>query len=187
VLIGVTAQAGLFDEPLLEQMASNAERPVVMALSNPTSKSECELATVVRATQGRGLMASGSPFAPVPWQDRTLCAAQCNNLFVFPGMGLGALLARASKVTDTMFTAASQALSDLVSAGERAQGRLLPEVANVREAAARVAVAVARTARDEGIGRQLDDARIEELVRKAQWVPHFAPYRPGTRSGGSTA
>ena len=177
VLIGVTARPGLFDQAVLETMAGNADQPVIMALSNPTSKCECTLEDVMRATRGRGLMAAGSPFAPVHVNGQVRAASQCNNLYVFPGMGLGALVSGAPKVTDTMFHAASEALSAMVTPEQQERGLLLPEIGSVRAAAAQVAMAVCRCARDSGLGRLLDDGEIERMVRRAQWTPHYSPYR----------
>jgi len=182
VIIGVSARPGLFDDSVLKAVAANCERPVVFALSNPTSKSECTLESAVRATNGRALFAAGSPFAPVDWQGTKRVATQCNNMFIFPGVGLGALAASSPKVTDSMFLAGSEALSGMVTASQRQRGMLLPEIREVREASARVAIAVARCARDAGHGRLLSDDQLDQLVRKAQWKPHFTPYRPGVPS-----
>ncbi len=182
VIIGVSARQGLFDDPVLKAVAANCERPIVFALSNPTSKSECTLESAVRATDGRALFAAGSPFAPVDWHGHKRAASQCNNMFIFPGIGLGALVASSPRVTDGMFLAGSKALSGMVTASQRERGMLLPEITNVREASARVAIAVAMCAREAGHGRLLSDEQIEGLVRKAQWQPHFTPYRAGTPS-----
>ncbi len=185
VLIGVTGRAGLFDREVLAALGRNSERPVVMALSNPTSKSECTPQDVAKATAGRGLFATGSPFGSIEHDGRTIKTSQCNNLYVFPGMGLGVLVSKALKVTDRMFLAASGAIASMVTPAQRDQGLLLPEMEDVREVAAQVACAVAREARDAGLGRLLDDADIERVVRKAQWDPHYYPYRPGRADGRS--
>ena len=163
VLIGVTAQRGLFDRELLAQMARNDERPVILALSNPTSKSECTPEDVAIATNGRGLIATGSPFDGV---------TQCNNMFIFPGVGLGALVSNASKITARMFLQASKALSALVS-GEK----LLPDLSDIRNATFHVAKAVACEARDSGLGRLLADEEYERAIRNAQWTPHYYGFR----------
>jgi malate dehydrogenase (oxaloacetate-decarboxylating) len=181
VLIGVTAKRGLFSEPLLAEVGRNTERPVFLALSNPTSRTECTPEEVARATDGRGLIATGSPFEPIEWKGRTLCVSQCNNLYIFPGMGLGALVSKASKVTDGMFLAGTRAISALVTSQQEADGMLLPPMKDIREVSVAVAVAVGREARDQGLGRRVDDAKLERLVRKAQWNPAFAAYRPGTK------
>ena len=180
VIIGVSARSGLFDDAVLKAVAANSERPVVFAMSNPTSKSECTLESAVKATDGRVLFAAGSPFAPVDWRGRKQVASQCNNMFLFPGVGLGALIASSPKVTDSMFLAGSKALSGMVTASQRERGMLLPEIADVREASARVATAVATCARDAGHGRLLSDEQFDRLIHKAQWKPHYTPYRPGT-------
>lgn len=182
ILVGVTAQPGLFSHKLLQHVAKEEERPVILALSNPTSKSECTPEEALAATSGKALVATGSPFAPVFLDDRTVETSQCNNLYVFPGVGLGTLVAKAPKVTDEMFLAASEALSAMVSAQEQERGLLLPPLTAVRQVAWQVAVAVAKKARDQGLGRLLEDQEIEEVVSQAQWEPRFVPYRPGRLS-----
>jgi malate dehydrogenase (oxaloacetate-decarboxylating) len=179
VLIGVTAQPKLFDQNILRLMAANDSRPVIMALSNPTSKSECSPEDVFRATDGRGLLATGSPFPPIVTPGRDFRVSQSNNMFIFPGVGLGALVSQATKVTDRMFLAASRALSRMVSPETEASGQLLPEARAIREVAFQVALAVAKEARDSGLGRMVSDDRFENLIRKAQWLPRYYPYRPG--------
>ena len=170
VLIGVTATAGLFSRELLAQMARNDEQPVIFALSNPTSKSECTPEEVHAATNGRALIATGSPFPGV---------SQCNNMFVFPGVGLGALVSDAAKITPEMFLRASKALSGMVRAKQRAKNLLLPDVSDVREVSFHVARAVAFEARDSGLGRLLGDEEYERVIRSAQWEPHYYPFRAG--------
>ena len=179
VLIGVTAQPGLFSDAILAETARHTERPIVMALSNPTHKCECSPEAVWKATDGKGLVATGSPFPPMAWGGRTLQASQCNNMYIFPGVGLGALVSHASRVTDEMFLAASRAISGMVTPEQEAMGLLLPEMRDIRRVSAAVAVAVGKEARDAGLGRLLDDDQLEETVRKAQWAPRYAPYRPG--------
>jgi malate dehydrogenase (oxaloacetate-decarboxylating) len=179
VLIGVTARTGLFSAQMLSVLAKNTERPVVMALSNPTRSSECTPAEVLRASDGKGLVATGSPFPPTEWASRTIYSSQCNNLYLFPGVGLGALAAKALKITDRMFLAASRALSELVDEKAQSQGLLLPDMAGIRDVCAQVAWAVARQARDDGLGRRLSDDELMRLIKRAQWEPCYQPYRPG--------
>ena len=181
VLVGVTAQPGLFSHEVLSTMASFEPRPVVLALSNPTSRCECTAEDVARATDGRGMFATGSPFADLDWKGRTLVTSQCNNLYVFPGVGLGALVAKAPKVTAAMFVAASRALSGLVTPAQEARGQLLPPMADIRGVSRAVAKAVAIEARDSGLGRLLGDEEYERIIARAQWEPEYAPYRPGGR------
>ena len=167
VLIGATATAGLFDSEILHQMARNHERPVIMALSNPTSKSECTLDDVTRATKGKALVAFGSPFPP---------ASQCNNMFIFPGVGLGALVSNATRITSKMFLAASRALSAEV----RKPDMLLPDLEDIRTVSAAVAKAVACEARDSGVGARLSDLEYERRIRRAQWEPKYYRLRAGS-------
>jgi len=183
VLVGLTAQAGLFDKDILGTMAAVDPRPVVLPLSNPNSKSECAPQEVYEATRGLGLIATGSPFPPAAAAGRTLMASQCNNMYVFPGVGLGALVSRASRVTGGMFLAASRTLSDMVTAERRESGLLLPAMEDIREAAFRVALAVAKEARESGLGRLLSDEELAGVIRKAQWAPRYYPYRPGPIGG----
>jgi len=179
VLIGVTAQTGLFNEAILHEVAKCTDRPVVFALSNPTSKCEATPEQVWKATDGKGIVATGSPFHPMEWNGRTLRSSQCNNMFIFPGVGLGALVSKASKVTDGMLLAASRAISAMVTPEQEAMGLVLPEMEDIRKAATAVAFAVARQAREEGLGRRMDDATLEQTIAKAQWEPHFTPFRAG--------
>ncbi|WP_243304132.1 NAD-dependent malic enzyme [Geothrix oryzisoli] len=180
VLIGVTAQPDLFNEAILAETAKHSERPIVLALSNPTHKCECSPEAVWKATDGKGLVATGSPFAPMDWKGRTLQASQCNNMYIFPGVGLGALVCKATRITDRMFLAASKAISAFVTPEQEATGLLLPEMKDIRGVSAAVAVAVGKEARDAGLGRLLDDGQLEAIVAKAQWEPHYTSYRPGT-------
>ena len=166
VLIGVTAQKGLFNREILSAMAVNDPRPVILALSNPTSKCECTPAEVAEATNGKGLVATGSPFPGV---------SQCNNMFVFPGVGLGALVSHTAKITQRMLLAASKALASYPTE----PGKLLPPLTDIREVSARVAKAVACESRDSGLGRLLTDTQFECAIRKAQWQPHYYTFRAG--------
>jgi malate dehydrogenase (oxaloacetate-decarboxylating) len=178
VLIGVTARPGLFSSEVLQAMAAYERRPVVMPLSNPTSKAECTPQDVAKATDGYALVATGSPFADMPWGDRTVVTSQCNNLYIFPGVGLGALVAKASKITHEMFLASSRALSAMVTPEQEARGFLLPAMGDIRKVSRAVALAVAIEARDSGLGRLLDEQNYEEVIARAQWDPQYAPFRP---------
>lgn len=142
-LIGASAQSGLFTRPVLAALARASEHPVVLALSNPTSKAECTAEQAYAWTRGRALFAAGSPFAPVQYEGRVLSPGQANNAWIFPGVGAGLLLAKAPRVTDDMFITAARALAAQVSEDDLAQGRLYPPVARMREVAAAVAAAVA--------------------------------------------
>ncbi len=178
VLIGVTAKQGLFSQDVLQQMALNDDRPIIFALSNPTSKAECTAEEVVKATGGKGLVATGSPFPPLDYEGRRYVSSQCNNMFVFPGVGLGVLVSNAAKVTTKMFLKASKALSSLVAQEQEKQHMLLPDLKDIREVSCTVARAVAGEARDSGLGRLLSDEEYGKIIRRAQWKPHYYPFRP---------
>ncbi|WP_257312296.1 NAD-dependent malic enzyme [Geothrix fuzhouensis] len=180
VLIGVTAQPNLFDEAILAETAKHSERPIVLALSNPTHKCECSPEAVWKATDGKGLVATGSPFAPMDWKGRKLQASQCNNMYIFPGVGLGALVCKATRITDSMFLAGSKAISAFVTPEQEATGLLLPEMKDIRQVSAAVAKAVSKEARDAGLGRLLNDEQLDAIIVKAQWDPHYTAYRAGT-------
>jgi malate dehydrogenase (oxaloacetate-decarboxylating) len=179
VLVGVTAQARLFGQQVLEMVTRYEPLPVILALSNPTSNCECTPTQMAEVTGGRGFLATGSPFADVHGNGHVLVTSQCNNLYVFPGVGLGALVARAPKVTDAMFLAASRTLSALVTPAQEARGYLLPPMEDIRAISRAVAKAVAIEARDSGLGRLVDDATYEEIIARAQWEPKYSPFRPG--------
>jgi malate dehydrogenase (oxaloacetate-decarboxylating) len=178
VLIGLSAQPGAFNDALISKLAKNTDRPVVFCLSNPTTKCETTPDVVMKATNGAALMATGSPFPPVRMPDgREILASQCNNLYVFPGVGLGAIVCQASRVTHSMFHAASKALSNLVTAEQKQKGLLLPPLKGIRKVSFEVAFAVAKQAREEGVGIRVSDERLAQLLSAAMWVPHYYPYR----------
>lgn len=180
-LVGVTAQRGLFSKEILEQVGKNTETPVILALSNPTAKAECTPEEAIQATGGRAIVATGSPFKPVNYEGREISFSQCNNMYIFPGVGVGALVAQATKVTDEMFIAGSKAISAMVTDEQLQKGMMLPEMKEIRRASFEVALAVAKEARETGIGRQLSDSHLMALIAKAQWEPHYFPYRSDRR------
>ncbi|MEW6016402.1 MAG: NAD-dependent malic enzyme [Candidatus Zixiibacteriota bacterium] len=177
-LIGLSGQAGAFNRAILEQLAKNCERPILFALSNPTSCCEVIPQEALEITDGRALVATGSPFAPVHHRSgRAIQISQCNNLYLFPGMGLGAIVCQASRVTHMMFHAASKAISAMVTEEQRTDGHLLPPLKNIREVSFQVALAVAKQAREEGLGMIEPDGRLAQLIGAAMWEPHYYPYR----------
>jgi len=173
VLVGASGQAGAFTVPALAAMARLNERPVVFALSNPTSRAECTAEEAYRATAGRAILATGSPFAPVTLNGRTHFTGQANNSFVFPGVGLGVLASGAARVTDGMFAAAARALADQAGAEDLAAGRIFPPAARMREVAAAVAAAVARTAYAEGLATRARPADLAAHVRAGMYRAEY--------------
>jgi malic enzyme len=173
VMIGACGQGGAFGRGVVTTMARHVDRPLILPLSNPTSQSEAVPADVIAWTGGRALVAAGSPFDAVLHDGRELRVGQCNNAFIFPGLGLGALVAEAREVTEGMFRCAAECLAAQVADGELAAGALYPRVRDLRRVSARIAVAVAREARDSGVGRPLDDEVIPRAVTQTQWNPEY--------------
>jgi malic enzyme len=178
VLIGTSAEPGTFTEAIVREMAKHVERPVIFPMSNPTSKSEAKPVDIVAWTNGRALIATGSPFDPVPHQGRMITIGQGNNVFIFPGVGLGALVAEATEVTDGMFAVAAQRLADEVKASDLASGSLFPSAGEIRRISARIAEAVVAEARNSGVGRQIPDAEIPKAVAAMIWDPAYLPMVP---------
>jgi malic enzyme len=176
VLIGACGQGGAFDRAVVEAMAGHVERPLILPLSNPTSQSEAVPADVIAWTRGQALVAAGSPFEPVSHGGREIRIGQCNNAFIFPGMGLGALVAEAREVTDRMFRCAAECLAEQVPEEDLAAGALYPRVRDLRRVSTRIAEAVAREARDSGVGRALADDAIALAIVEAQWEPVYRPF-----------
>jgi malate dehydrogenase (oxaloacetate-decarboxylating) len=148
---------------------------MILPLSNPTSQSEAVPADVIAWTAGRALVAAGSPFEAVTYGGRTIRVGQCNNAFIFPGMGLGALVSEAREVNDRMFRAAAECLATQVSDEDLAAGTLYPRVRDLRRVSTRIAEAVAREARDSGVGKPIADDAIAGAVAAAQWKPMYRP------------
>eukprot|EP01108_Squamamoeba_japonica_P006662 TRINITY_DN5439_c0_g1_i3.p2 TRINITY_DN5439_c0_g1~~TRINITY_DN5439_c0_g1_i3.p2 ORF type:complete len:397 (-),score=242.52 TRINITY_DN5439_c0_g1_i3:29-1219(-) len=176
-LLGLSGQGGAFDEALLRKMGELNERPIIFALSNPTSKAECTAEAAYTATDGRAVFASGSPFDPVTLADgRTLTPGQGNNLYIFPGLGLGASLCAAERVTDGMVAASVAALAATVSDEQLATGAIYPTLSRVREASSCIAKAVIERAVAEGIARMppAADVDLDKLISDAMYEPVYA-------------
>jgi malate dehydrogenase (oxaloacetate-decarboxylating) len=171
MLIGTSTQAGAFTEAIVRRMAAHVERPVIMPLSNPTSRAEAAPADLIAWTDGRALVATGSPFDPVVHEETTYRIAQANNALVFPGLGLGVAVARARRVSDRMLAAAADAVAGLSDAGIRG-APLLPPVDNLREVSATVAVAVAGAAVADGLAEVALDDPIQQ-IHQAMWQPEY--------------
>jgi malate dehydrogenase (oxaloacetate-decarboxylating) len=176
MLIGTSTQAGAFTEAIVKDMAGHVERPIIMPLSNPTSRAEALPEDLISWTEGRALVATGSPFPPVEYRDRSYRIAQANNALVFPGLGLGVTVARASRISDRMIAAAADAvarLSDATAPGSA----LLPPVEDLRTVSAAVAIAVAVAAQDEGLAQVTIDNPVQQ-VYQAMWRPEYPRFEP---------
>jgi malate dehydrogenase (oxaloacetate-decarboxylating)(NADP+) len=176
ILIGASGQPAAFSQPVLAAMARLNERPIIFALSNPTSKAECTAEQAYTWTEGRAIFASGSPFAPVTFDGKTHVSGQGNNAYIFPGVGLGAVACGARLVTDEMFFVAAQALAQQVSEADLEQGLIYPPLAEIREVSAAIAVAVAEVAYRRGLATQPKPKDLLAHIEAQMYVPRYESY-----------
>jgi len=176
VLFGVSGQAGVFTREVIDAMSRHARRPIVLPLSNPTSCAEANPQDVIEWTDGRAIVATGSPFPDVHYAGRVRCIGQGNNVFIFPGVGLGAIVSGARRVTDGMFLASAQALAGCLTEERLASDCVYPAIDEVRRAARAVALAVAERAVKDGVAAPVPD--VSRRIDAAMWTPEYLPYRP---------
>jgi malate dehydrogenase (oxaloacetate-decarboxylating) len=174
VLIGLSTAGGAFKEPIVREMARKVARPVIFPLSNPTDKSEAKADDLIRWTDGRALVASGSPFAPVAFGGRHIHIAQCNNVFIFPAVGLGLVASQATRVTDGMLLAPARALGDNSPALRDPDASLLPAIKDLRRIAVEIAFAVAMEAVQAGVAPPSKPNEMRKRVIANQWVPEYS-------------
>ena len=177
ILIGVSATPGNFNESLVRLMAKINERPLIFPLSNPTSKCECTAEDAIRWSDGRAIVATGSPFDPVTYNGKRYRIGQCNNSFIFPGVGLGVCVSRARHVSDGMFLDAAKALVNHVTPDDLAECAVYPHLSRIRECSLDVACAVIRRAVAEGHADPSALVNLEESVRRSMWFPEYLPLR----------
>jgi malate dehydrogenase (oxaloacetate-decarboxylating) len=177
----VSAQPGAFTEEIVREMARHTPHPVIFPLSNPTSQSEAAPADLLRWTDGRALVGTGSPFAPVEVNGKSIRIAQVNNSYIFPGLALGILISRAKRVSDGMIMAAAKALAGLSPARTDKSAPLLPPIADSRKVSLVVAAAVGMQAMADGVAEAVDEASFAEALRAYVWEPVYLPYE---RIGG---
>jgi malic enzyme len=173
VLIGTTAQSGIFTEDVLREMAKHVEQPIIFALSNPTSKIECTPVEAIRWTDGRAIVATGTAFEPVACGDKLHVVGQANNVFVFPGVGLGCILSQAHVIPDDVFLAAACELASLVTQGRLNAGAIYPDQGELRSVSARIAEAVIRKMNRHAATTAVDDGAISALVSASMWYPDY--------------
>ena len=178
VLIGLTTVTGAFSEAIVREMARKVERPIIFPLSNPTSKSEAKAEDLIRWTDGRALVATGSPFAPVSYGGRTIPIAQCNNVFIFPAMGLALVASGARRVTNAMMLAAARTLGANSPALKDSSASLLPRLTDIRRVAAEIALAVGIQAQKEGLAPKTSEEELRQRVTAAQWTPAYPSLAP---------
>ncbi|SEM10137.1 NAD-dependent malic enzyme [Acinetobacter sp. DSM 11652] len=177
VLIGVSGQPGLFTEEIIRTMASNCEHPIVLPLSNPTSRVEAVPADIIQWTDGRALIATGSPFMPVNYQDKLHNISQCNNSYIFPGIGLGVIAVQATRVTDNMLMASSMALADCSPKLQNPDDDLLPDLNDLQKVSRIIAFKVAKAAIEDGVALPLSDELIEKSIEDNFWKPEYRRYK----------
>jgi malate dehydrogenase (oxaloacetate-decarboxylating) len=176
ILIGLSTLFGAFSEPIVREMARKCERPIILPLSNPTSKSEAVPEDLLRWTEGRALVAAGSPFPNVNYKGREIRIAQCNNVYIFPAMGLAVCATRAKLVTDGMFLAAAHALAKQSPAQSDPSAPLLPLLTGLRGAAIEIAIAASEQAQREGLAPAISSESLRGAIVSSQWSPQYSSY-----------
>ena len=176
ILIGLSTVRGAFTEPIVREMARKTSRPIILPLSNPTEKSEATPEDLLRWTEGRALIATGSPFAPVNFGGRTIPIAQCNNVYIFPAIGLAVVAAKATRITDAMLLAAARELGRHSPAIADATAPLLPRLENIREVVAEIAFAIARQAQEDGAAPASSEDDLREHIADTQWLPQYSSF-----------
>jgi len=168
---------GIFTEEVVRTMHASCERPLIMPLSNPTSRAEAVPADVLAWTDGQALVATGSPFQPVVHDGHTYRIPQCNNAYIFPGIGLGVVASGARRVTDAMLMSASRALAREAPIVKHGEGALLPPLGNIRELSKVIAFDVAAQAQQEGMALKTDGTKLRDAIERHSWTPSYRRYR----------
>lgn len=177
VMIGVSGQRGLFTEQVIREMHKHCAKPLVMPMSNPTSKVEATPEEILRWTDGSALVATGSPFAPVEINGRTVHIAQCNNSYIFPGIGLGVIASKATRITDKMLMAASNALAECSPMVTGLGDAVLPPLKDIQAVSKKIAFAVAKQAQADGMALETSDEMLLIAIERNFWMPNYRDYR----------
>jgi malate dehydrogenase (oxaloacetate-decarboxylating) len=176
-LIGCSSQGQSFTESIIKTMAAAVERPIIFPLSNPTEKAEATPRDLLHWTEGRALIATGSPFANVEFQNKTFCIAQCNNALIYPGIGLGVVAARAKRLSDAMLWEACKALSRYSANVGNSDGALLPDFTEIQKISQAIALAVAKQAQSEGLSDLKGSVDLEQCIKNKFWLPRYFSYK----------
>ncbi len=177
ILLGVSGQPGLFSEEIVRAMASYTEHPILMPMSNPTSRCEAQPQNLIAWTNGKALIATGSPFADIHYEGQNYPIAQSNNCYIFPGLGLGVIASGARHISDAMLMQATFALANMAPAVQGTGKRLLPDLADIRDVSRHIALAVARQAVSEGLAEKKTDSELKELINQTWWEPGYSEIR----------
>jgi malate dehydrogenase (oxaloacetate-decarboxylating) len=177
VLFGVSGQKGLFTQEVIEALCANTEHPIVLPLSNPTSRVEATPQEVMNWSRGKAIIATGSPFPPTTFNGQTFEVSQCNNSYIFPGIGLGVLAAQATSISDNMLMAASQALADISMEYEKVPGAILPPIKVIREISEKIAYAVAVQAVEDKLALPDTAENLQRRIEANFWLPEYRHYR----------
>jgi malate dehydrogenase (oxaloacetate-decarboxylating) len=177
VIVGVSTVSGLFTQEIIEQMQRNTAKPVVLPLSNPTSKVEAIPEDILKWTNGNAIVATGSPFDPVELNGKTYTISQCNNSYIFPGVGLGVVASKAKRVTDNMLMASSYALAEYAAVHNSGSEELLPDLNDIRNVSKYIAKMVYKQAIIDGVTPEVDDEHINTSIERNFWEPTYRPYK----------
>ena len=177
ILIGVSGAPGLFSEEIIRAMHKHCKRPIVFPLSNPTSRVEATPKDILHWTNGQALVATGSPFEPVVFEGETFEIAQCNNSFIFPGIGLGVLATAAKRVSDEMLMASSRALAECSPLAKNKTGGLLPNLESIHDVSRHIAFAVGKVAIEQGLALPKSDELLKKAIQKNFWTPYYRTYK----------
>jgi malate dehydrogenase (oxaloacetate-decarboxylating) len=177
ILIGVSTQTNAFTEEIVKTMSGYVERPIIFPLSNPTSRSEAHPENLIHWTNGKAIIATGSPFSPVAFQGEKYHIAQCNNVYIFPGVGLGIVACRAPKVTEEMFIKAAHLLSEYAPLLKDPTGSIFPSLEDLRRVSREIAISVAHVAQEAGLIPKSSQREIEQRVDQHMWYPNYPTYR----------
>ena len=180
IIIGVSGQPNIFTQEMVEYMLTYTDTPIVLPLSNPTSKCEALPEDVITWSKGKAIVATGSPFDDVAYDGNTYAIAQCNNAYIFPGLGLGVIAVKASQINDAMFMAASEALASCSPRIQDSNAKLLPSISAIHEVSKTIAIAVAKQAIADGLAAPVSEGRIAELVERNFWLPEYRDYKRTT-------
>ena len=177
ILIGVSGQPGLMTEEIIKTMYANCNQPVVLPLSNPTSHVEAIPEDIINWTEGNAIVATGSPFTPVEYQGTQYVIVQCNNSYIFPGVGLGVIGSRATRITEKMFMVASEALAECSPLVNVTGKNLLPALSEIREVSLAIALAVGLQAMEEGVAPAVSNEELKKQIQANFWSPEYREYR----------